>query len=286
MSSLFHALRIRSEPGAKLYFRATGTSTPQNVYADIDLTTPHANPVVADAEGVFDPIYLDPSLPAYRVIHTDGSNEDDDYTLETLLEPITDDVPSSPSQNGEFVIKSTKARLDFWDTDAATNEKRWRLEAQSGVMTLSTLTDGGTVTGEILRVERNGTTVTSFDLLEEPVYESGSFTATLTGFSSTVTETVEWYKSLNSTVLILPLGAGGTSNATTMTMTGLPAAISPALTQAVVTRVTDNGAVAFGTATIDVSSRVITFGLGASASGAFTGSGSKGLPANWTMVYA
>jgi hypothetical protein len=47
--------------GAKYYFYATGTSTLQSVYTDSALTTPHANPVVADGTGTFAPIWLDPT---------------------------------------------------------------------------------------------------------------------------------------------------------------------------------------------------------------------------------
>ena len=53
--------------GAKLTFSATGSSTLQNTYSDIGLTTPNANPVIADGNGVFSKIYLDPGLPNYRV---------------------------------------------------------------------------------------------------------------------------------------------------------------------------------------------------------------------------
>ena len=38
--------------GGKLYFYATGTSTPKTTYSDAALTTPNANPVVLDAAGV------------------------------------------------------------------------------------------------------------------------------------------------------------------------------------------------------------------------------------------
>lgn len=51
--------------GAKWYFYATGTTTPQSVYTTSDLDVPHANPVVADSGGKFAPIYLDGSL-TYR----------------------------------------------------------------------------------------------------------------------------------------------------------------------------------------------------------------------------
>jgi hypothetical protein len=48
-------------PGSKCHFYVTGTTTRQDTYSNSTLTTPHANPVVADANGVFEPIYLDPT---------------------------------------------------------------------------------------------------------------------------------------------------------------------------------------------------------------------------------
>jgi len=48
-------------PGAKLYFYVTGTTTPKDTFSDPDLDPSHlhANPVVADADGQFPPIYLE-----------------------------------------------------------------------------------------------------------------------------------------------------------------------------------------------------------------------------------
>lgn len=48
----------RVMPASKLYFYRVGTSTLADVYSDVDCTTEHANPVVADANGEFDAIYL------------------------------------------------------------------------------------------------------------------------------------------------------------------------------------------------------------------------------------
>lgn len=48
--------------GAKLEFFLTGTSTNTDTYSDAALTTPNANPVVADSAGLFGIIYLDPSI--------------------------------------------------------------------------------------------------------------------------------------------------------------------------------------------------------------------------------
>ena len=59
--------------GAKYTFYLTGTSTPASVYTDSALTTPHSNPVVADANGVFAPIWLDGSV-SYRARLTTSSD--------------------------------------------------------------------------------------------------------------------------------------------------------------------------------------------------------------------
>jgi hypothetical protein len=60
-------------PAGKLYFYLTGTSTPANVYTTPALDVAHSNPVEADSEGVFPPIYLNPSVWQYRVKLTDSS---------------------------------------------------------------------------------------------------------------------------------------------------------------------------------------------------------------------
>lgn len=67
-----------SYPAAKLYFYETGTSTPKDTYSDAGLTTPNANPVVADANGLFGSIYLETG--DYKVILKDA----DDNTLWTV----------------------------------------------------------------------------------------------------------------------------------------------------------------------------------------------------------
>ena len=59
--------------GAKLWFYITGTTNAQDTYSDPGLTSPHANPVVADGNGVFPPIFLDPSLD-YKVDLTNASD--------------------------------------------------------------------------------------------------------------------------------------------------------------------------------------------------------------------
>jgi hypothetical protein len=58
---------------AKLNFFLTGTSTAATVYADLARTTPLSDPVVADTDGKFPPIFVDPDV-VYRVRLTDSAN--------------------------------------------------------------------------------------------------------------------------------------------------------------------------------------------------------------------
>jgi hypothetical protein len=111
--------------------------------------------------------------------------------------------------------------------------------------------------------------------------DTGSFTGTFTGFTTTVTGTCVWARIGNLVMLIIP-AVSGTSNATSMSMTGLPAEISSSVTQWNPTNVTNNGAAVAGICTISSSS--IAFAVGAGGT-AFTASGTKGITDAITYAY-
>lgn len=73
-SNPLRALDANGNPvsGAQLYIYNTGTTTPQTVYSDSGLTTQHAQPIVADSNGVFAPVYH-AGTTAVRVTVTDTS---------------------------------------------------------------------------------------------------------------------------------------------------------------------------------------------------------------------
>lgn len=54
--------------GAFLSFYQTQTSTPQPIWADVNLTIPLQNPLPSDSNGVWPVIWLDDSLPPYKVV--------------------------------------------------------------------------------------------------------------------------------------------------------------------------------------------------------------------------
>jgi hypothetical protein len=210
MSNLFQRSRVYSQPGAKLYFDATGTSDPQPTYQDEELETEHAYPVVADGEGYFAPIYLNPALPNYR------------YTLKTSAEAI--------------------------------------------------------IEGPIDDVRTSTESV-------------GSFTGVLTGVSGSATGTV-YYQRVGKLVYLHTIGGGfnGTSNANTLTMTGLPVSLRPANES----RGTNSYVLNQNTGTLvgaTVLGNTVTFGtVDLSAPGfpdeaGFNSSGAKGIPPGWFMLY-
>jgi hypothetical protein len=70
--------------GGKLYFYESGASTtPLTTYSDSALATPHANPVVADANGVFPEIYLQEGV-AYRVVLKNSGETTTYFTLDDI----------------------------------------------------------------------------------------------------------------------------------------------------------------------------------------------------------
>ena len=75
--------------GAKANFYLTTTTTRTDTYTDSALATPHDNPVVADANGKFAAIYLDPTV-TYRCILTDA----DDVQIDDV-DPVA--VPATAS---------------------------------------------------------------------------------------------------------------------------------------------------------------------------------------------
>lgn len=69
--------------GAKMYFYLTETSTPQDTYTDGDGLFVSTNPVVADSSGMFDPVFLDPTV-VYRVRLTNSTGSEVYYDVDPV----------------------------------------------------------------------------------------------------------------------------------------------------------------------------------------------------------
>lgn len=116
--------------GAKLAFYAVGTTTPIAVYMDSDGLTPHANPVVADASGIFPPIYV--SETSYKTVLKTAA----DVTVQTV-------DPVNPFGLGDIPAAS--------DTDAGLVRLATVVEAEAGAAADVAVTPAGmkaAVTGQ------------------------------------------------------------------------------------------------------------------------------------------
>ncbi len=89
------ATALQVVPGAKLYFYETGGTTLAPIYTTDALTTELANPVEANAAGVWPNIYLDTGNYTYRVVMKDADgvtlNDADPY-LANVTDGITSDL--------------------------------------------------------------------------------------------------------------------------------------------------------------------------------------------------
>lgn len=92
-------------PGAKLYIYLTGGTTPASVYTTANLTTPHPNPVVADAGGFLPLMFLDPTLVYRFVARTSagasisGMDFDPVYGKDPSIATLETDVADQLAQN-------------------------------------------------------------------------------------------------------------------------------------------------------------------------------------------
>lgn len=266
-------------PGAKLTFSLSGTSTPQNTYQDIDLQTPHDNPVEADAEGVFPPIYFDPSFSPYRVTLTDS----DDVQIYQV-----DGIPASGSGQS-LELEAAAPYIQFRESDASSNNKVWRLYVNSEQFKVQLGNDAEDTFADIAVIDRTANSADSIALTADSVdvtgsltqntssldVTSGSFTPTFVGFSADPSSpTVRWVKQ-GRTVFVFLDFTTGTSNATTFSISNVPAAIQADYAQMALIGLQDNGVDSYGTVSAAGSS--FRFAFENAAVGGFTASGSKGL---------
>ena len=103
-----------SLPGAKLYFYETGTTTEQPVYQESTLTTAHTQPIVADASGFFDDIWLDP-------------NEGVDYRvkLDTSADVQVWQIDNVPRQRSNFVTGTFEVTYTGFSADPSATTANW-----------------------------------------------------------------------------------------------------------------------------------------------------------------
>lgn len=111
--------------------------------------------------------------------------------------------------------------------------------------------------------------------------DSGTFVGTLTGCTTAPTATFNWTRVGGLVSIDCNAGVTATSNATTMTITGVPAALVSARGTNNTCLVENSGANVIGWANMGTSGQ-ITFNM----IGNFTNTGTKGVPGNTAFVYS
>jgi hypothetical protein len=179
-------------------------------------------------------------------------------------------VPGTPSTLGptlttiEALTGTADTGIYFTGTDVA---------ALFALTALARTLLGGTTQAAMQGTLGLGTAATQ-------AYTSSTFTVTATGFTTTVTGTVRYVQVGAQVTMHLPL-LSGTSNATTFTLTGIPAGLAPATPGGYVLmpRTIDNGADAIGSLTLG--GGATTWQVNRQGFVAWTASGTKSLYNTW-----
>jgi hypothetical protein len=117
-------------------------------------------------------------------------------------------------------------------------------------------------------------------------YETGTFIGTLTGCTTAPTATFYWCRAGDIITISLGSNLTATSNAVTLTVTGLPAALQPARQQQCAATVFDNGSPVPAWVQVLAGSGTITFLTFSTSNGnGWTNSGTKGPYASFSITY-
>lgn len=165
------------------------------------------------------------------------------------------------------------------------------LTAKTIVKTGGALVAGDISSGGWVILSYNGTNFVLLNPANNVGYASSSYTGTLTGCTTSPTASVKYAKIGNMVVLTIPI-LTATSNAATMSITGMPSEIRPAAVQncAIPDAVGVDNSVALRvsagkTTTLRIqTSGTIDFYIGDIA-GSWTGSGTKGIGVVFTVAY-
>jgi len=104
--------------GAKLYFYDSNTTTPQVVYSDASLSTPIAQPILANSRGAFPLIYLNPTPGSYRqkLLEADDTLVFDDDDIDVPQSATY--VPPDAGDTDPTLLFTTGNRIGHYGTSA------------------------------------------------------------------------------------------------------------------------------------------------------------------------
>lgn len=183
---------------------------------------------------------------------------------------------------GAITVKLPTTGIAAGEVVRIANRSAFDVTVQSSDATAFTVANGANIdatvqSGYVQFVALQNAPTTPAHWLVTDVYSESSFTATATGFTANPTGTVKTVKR-NKTVTIYFPAIQATSNATTMTITGMPVEIRPSIEQRMWGHTVDAGASQLSRFVLDTGGTftVTKFNSAADAAGAFTNSLTKG----------
>lgn len=282
---------------------AAGTTTPITTYKDSTQGPANTNPIQLNFRGEAD-IWLAPNV-AYKFALTDSQGNTIpgwpiDNIVNTQLITLYGGVDTGTANNYILTFSSpysayTNGEIIYWIA-ANANTGASTLNV-NGLGIVNILNQNGTSLGSGQIVAGGVTSVMYYNgnfLLTSvlgSIQQSGSFIGTFTGFTSTVTATVQ-YRVYNNIVYLFfnTTNPTGTSNATTMTMTGLPSILFPSVDRFILCCTEDNGNLEQFSAMLvqHLGSCIFekySISTGNFSTTGFTNSGTKGLAGDWFVSY-
>jgi hypothetical protein len=132
-----------------------------------------------------------------------------------------------------FLIANNNPIFELEESDGGLDDKNWVIDAAGEQLRMRTITDADTLGANFLTVDRTDTAIDAVNILGTAVTINGvnaatrtTGTATLTAVGLTTAPTVTMKYSIVGTMACLMVpGLTGTSNSTSFSMSGLPAAV-------------------------------------------------------------
>lgn len=286
----------------QLFTYAAGTSSPQTTYTDSTGNTANTNPIILNSRGECN-LWLNPAQ-AYKFLLEDAAGNSI-WSVDNVTAPIIQIPYAAASGTNTITVNTTPSfgtvqdGLLLYFKAANTTTGAATLNANSTGAYNLYYADGVTqiVPGAIIQ---NNIYAAVFDsslnssaggyIIQNPSPVSASYTGTPTGLTTAPTGTINVSITSDAKICSLTIPGGifiGTSNATSMTITGGLSFIAPTSLQAVLALMRDNSTDG-NNGVISIAASATTLTLGKSnvyAIGGFTSTGLKGFNPTVSTVF-
>ncbi len=149
--------------GAKMYFYESGTITPKDTYADDGLTVENTNPVIANSQGQFGPIFLSGNYSCQLTDSADVIQPDYPAEIEaasdtssTVLLTGNQTIAGVKTFTDKLAVKSDEVIIELEENDASANNRITQLVADEEKFTLRFSNDSRDTFRDIFTVSSSG----------------------------------------------------------------------------------------------------------------------------------